>query len=229
MRREYAGSDPELTPDELAALHVAANLVRVQGLPTEAAFWKLGGAQAVHAARTSRSWPCRPTRSVGPLFRAVSERSAHGFATTATDRVARAATIAAQPRPLVPLRLRPRTAGRASLPCRPHRRPVTDGRAAAVSTGPARHRADPSCGPGSSATAIRSSAPPRRRGPGAVGVTSPRQRRRSRERADGSVVLALTVRNRDRVPHRSCSRSSTTPRCSTRRSCAPTSSTGYRR
>lgn len=42
-RRAYAGGNPNLEPDELAALYLAANLVRVQGLAPDAAFWKLGG------------------------------------------------------------------------------------------------------------------------------------------------------------------------------------------
>lgn len=39
---EYAGRDPGLEPDELAALHLAAALVRVDSAG-EDAFWKLGG------------------------------------------------------------------------------------------------------------------------------------------------------------------------------------------
>lgn len=41
-RGEYAGRDPALTPDELAALHLAANLVRLEG-GVGSAFTKLGG------------------------------------------------------------------------------------------------------------------------------------------------------------------------------------------
>jgi len=39
---DYAGGDPGLEPDELAALHLAAALVRVDTLGDDA-FWKLGG------------------------------------------------------------------------------------------------------------------------------------------------------------------------------------------
>ena len=42
-REEYAGQDPGLAADELAALHLAAALVRVEDLGDDA-FWKLGGA-----------------------------------------------------------------------------------------------------------------------------------------------------------------------------------------
>lgn len=41
-RGEYAGRDPALAPDELAALHLAANLVRLEG-GVGGAFTKLGG------------------------------------------------------------------------------------------------------------------------------------------------------------------------------------------
>ncbi len=44
-RTEYAGTDPQLAPDELAALHVAANLVRLGEL-SEGALWKIGGVVA---------------------------------------------------------------------------------------------------------------------------------------------------------------------------------------
>lgn len=71
--REYAGAVPELTPDELATLHLAANLVRVKGLPTDAAFWKFGGAPSEHSG--SEPIVDLPTDdAIGPLFRAVSDR-----------------------------------------------------------------------------------------------------------------------------------------------------------
>ena len=84
--REYAGAVPELTPDELATLHLASNLVRVQGLPTEAAFWKIGGAPATHAI--DEPMVALPTdASVGPLFRAVSDRRITRFRYNGQDRV----------------------------------------------------------------------------------------------------------------------------------------------
>jgi proteasome accessory factor B len=42
-RRASAGQDPQLEPDELAALYLAANMVRVGDLPGSDPFWKLGG------------------------------------------------------------------------------------------------------------------------------------------------------------------------------------------
>jgi proteasome accessory factor B len=56
--RDYSGKDPQLAPDELAALHVAANLVRL-GDPTEGALWKIGGI-------VDPTTPTGPTGGVGP-------------------------------------------------------------------------------------------------------------------------------------------------------------------
>lgn len=75
LRHEYAGRQPELTPDELAALHVASNLVRVQGLDPDHALRKLGGAPdgddtAEHSAPIA-ALPSDPR--LGPLFRAATE------------------------------------------------------------------------------------------------------------------------------------------------------------
>jgi len=42
-REQYALPDPGLAPDELAALHLAASLVQVEGVPGREALWKLGG------------------------------------------------------------------------------------------------------------------------------------------------------------------------------------------
>jgi proteasome accessory factor B len=84
--REYAGPVPDLTPDELATLHLAANIVKVEGLPTESAFWKFGGAPR----RLAEGEPmvAIPTETgLGPLFRAVSERRTAQFAYNGEDRV----------------------------------------------------------------------------------------------------------------------------------------------
>ena len=83
--REYGGAVPELTPDELATLHLAASLVRVQGLSTEEAFWKMGGAPPL-------SSPDEPMvalpadAGLGPLFRAVSDRRIARFRYNDHDR-----------------------------------------------------------------------------------------------------------------------------------------------
>ena len=81
-RAEYSGNDPELAPDELAALHVAANLVRL-GDPTDGAsrtdgaLWKLGG--VVEAAGSTDGRDATPLvdlpadANLAPLFRAATE------------------------------------------------------------------------------------------------------------------------------------------------------------
>ena len=42
-REEYTAGIPELDPDELAALHLASNLVRLEGAAADDPFFKLGG------------------------------------------------------------------------------------------------------------------------------------------------------------------------------------------
>lgn len=48
-RDEYYLPDPELAPDELAALHVAVTTVRLEGAEAAPALWKLGGTMAAPA------------------------------------------------------------------------------------------------------------------------------------------------------------------------------------
>jgi len=43
-KEDYYLPDPDLTPDELAALHLAATAVRLEGVEGGEAIWKLGGA-----------------------------------------------------------------------------------------------------------------------------------------------------------------------------------------
>ncbi len=88
-RDEYAGQDPGLEPDELAALHLAAALVRVDALG-EDAFWKLGGtgpgdttterigATGVGFAETSDE--------AGALHTAISDRRVVSFRYRDVDR-----------------------------------------------------------------------------------------------------------------------------------------------
>jgi proteasome accessory factor B len=79
-RAEYSGNDPELAPDELAALHVAANLVRL-GDPgddashTQGALWKLGGVVegGSSPSDTSPLVDLPADENLAPLFRAATE------------------------------------------------------------------------------------------------------------------------------------------------------------
>ena len=143
--REYAGAIPELTPDELATLHLASNLVRVQGLPTEAAFWKIGGAPAVHAL-DEPIVALPDAASVGPLFRAVSERRLTRFRYNGQDRVLEPQRLLLNRGHWYISGVRPRTTGRTNLPRRPHRWSDNDGRARRI-RGPAGNarRSAPTC------------------------------------------------------------------------------------
>lgn len=72
-RDQYALRDPGLEPDELAAIHLAAAAVQLDGLRGTEAIWKLGGVPAgADAADTLAALPTIP--QLVPLFTAVSER-----------------------------------------------------------------------------------------------------------------------------------------------------------
>jgi predicted DNA-binding transcriptional regulator YafY len=47
-KEEYYLADPELAPDELAALHLAVTTVRLEGSEAAPALWKLGGTASSH-------------------------------------------------------------------------------------------------------------------------------------------------------------------------------------
>lgn len=75
-RKAYEGKDPGLAPDELAALHVAASLVRI-GERTDGALWKLGGiVEGEDTTATSTEEPLVALPSdpnLAPLFQAATE------------------------------------------------------------------------------------------------------------------------------------------------------------
>jgi proteasome accessory factor B len=87
----YYLKDPALDPDELAALHLALDAVRFDGIEGAGALWKLGGRPGgLDAAPTAPTTPTAPV--AGPdvaalpaganlvtLFSAVSERRSVGF------------------------------------------------------------------------------------------------------------------------------------------------------
>lgn len=83
LREQYALRDPGLEPDELAAIHLAAAAVRLEGLRGNEALWKLGGApvqagqgQAGQGqAGEAQALTAIPTiPQLVPLFTAVAER-----------------------------------------------------------------------------------------------------------------------------------------------------------
>lgn len=74
---EYALRDPELTTEELAALHLAASAVQVEGLPTSEGLMKLGGivtdARSADLGVHVAPLPADPNLAI--LFGAVSSRT----------------------------------------------------------------------------------------------------------------------------------------------------------
>lgn len=77
-RDEYYLPDPDLAPDELAALHVAVTTVRLEGLGGTEAIWKLGGTQ--EAVATSPPLAALPgSEHLPALFDAVSRRRVVSF------------------------------------------------------------------------------------------------------------------------------------------------------
>ncbi len=82
-RDQYALRDPGLEPDELAALHLAAAAVRLEGLRGTEALWKLGGSvprRSAIAAPPDEALAAIPTiPQLVPLFVAVGERRPVAF------------------------------------------------------------------------------------------------------------------------------------------------------
>ncbi|MFN2607886.1 MAG: helix-turn-helix transcriptional regulator [Acidimicrobiales bacterium] len=75
----YYLADPGLEPDELAALHLAASAVRLEGSDGMGALWKLGG--EVAEAGPAPTLAALPGEAhLAPLFAAISERRRVGFA-----------------------------------------------------------------------------------------------------------------------------------------------------
>ena len=82
LRSDYEGQELRLDPDELAALHLATNLVRLDGGDT--GLMKLGGGEAPPTDELGRV-PFDDT--LAALIAATAERSAVGFRYGDTDRV----------------------------------------------------------------------------------------------------------------------------------------------
>ena len=73
---EYYLRDPGLEPDELAALHLAASTVRLDGIEGAGGLWKLGGLPSTPAPadRGPEVTPIPVDRRMVALFDAVAER-----------------------------------------------------------------------------------------------------------------------------------------------------------
>ena len=78
-RDEYYLPDPELEPDELAALHLAASAVRLEGAGGVEALWKLGGAVA-EGGPVAELAALPGAAHLVSLFGAISARQAVSFA-----------------------------------------------------------------------------------------------------------------------------------------------------
>lgn len=85
-RTEYSGAALPFTPDELAALHIASNLVRLQGVEADNAFFKFGGLPADSAAVTEHLIEVPTEDNLGPLFKAAAERRVVRFRYNDADR-----------------------------------------------------------------------------------------------------------------------------------------------
>jgi proteasome accessory factor B len=77
-KEAYYLQDPGLAPDELAALHLAASAVRLEGASGVEALWKLGG--EVKEQGPSAAIAALPgTAHLAPVFAAISARRRIGF------------------------------------------------------------------------------------------------------------------------------------------------------
>ena len=81
----YYLADPGLDGDELAALHLAASAVRLEGADGVGALWKLGG-DVVEEGPAPALAALPGTTHLGPLFAAISERRRAAFAYRGRDR-----------------------------------------------------------------------------------------------------------------------------------------------
>ncbi len=86
--KEYAGSDPQLDPDELAAMHLATNLVRLDGVQGDQALVRVGGlvgdGQGAESVEPLAALPS--DTNLGPLFDAVRTKKSVSFTYNAASR-----------------------------------------------------------------------------------------------------------------------------------------------
>ena len=84
-RSRYRGDLPDLTPDELAALHLANNLVRLGDTPSDDPFWRLGGQSDKPDVAAVAQLPGEPALS--DLMDAIAERRTATFDYHGVERV----------------------------------------------------------------------------------------------------------------------------------------------
>jgi predicted DNA-binding transcriptional regulator YafY len=85
-KRDYYLPDPGLAPDELAALHLAARTVTLEGSSPDEALRKLGGLVAPEPASGSELTSLPADDNLMALFRAVAERRLASFTYRAVSR-----------------------------------------------------------------------------------------------------------------------------------------------
>ena len=88
-REQYELPDPGLKPDELAALHLAASGVQLEGITGTEALWKLGGDTAGGANGSVDAGPTVAlpgSEELAVLFGAIADRRTIRFAYKAEDR-----------------------------------------------------------------------------------------------------------------------------------------------
>ena len=85
-REQYELPDPGLEPDELAALHLAATAVRLEGAGGLEALWKLGGVPGEGGAREAPVAALPGGEHLPALFAAVSERRTLRFSYRGVER-----------------------------------------------------------------------------------------------------------------------------------------------
>ncbi|HLT69761.1 MAG TPA: WYL domain-containing protein [Acidimicrobiales bacterium] len=86
-RDRYYLRDPGLTPEELAALRLAASVVRLEGLSARDALMKLGGFVGEGDEGLGLSVDSLPAAGVAPLFGAITDRHPVRFRYRGTERV----------------------------------------------------------------------------------------------------------------------------------------------
>ena len=122
-KEDYYLRDPGLEPDELAALHLAAAAVRMDGLEGMEALWKLGGAPGdTSGGAPVVHLPADPRLT--DLFAAVSEQRVIRFALPGQPNASSSRTGSGFQRGRWYITgPRPGAGRRTQLPARPHRRP----------------------------------------------------------------------------------------------------------
>jgi proteasome accessory factor B len=82
----YYLRDPGLSADELAALHVAASVVQIDGLSAREGLLKLGGMVGESDGAMGLAVAALPAGNVGPLFGAIAAQTPVRFTYRGTER-----------------------------------------------------------------------------------------------------------------------------------------------